>query len=66
MQLSVKASMEQSMETEASSTTITIEIQRRMSEAARLRKVNRADPNIKVLMTRIDELAQRRRSLIAA
>lgn len=54
------------MDSGSSSTSITIEIQRQMSEAARLRKANRADPNIKALMARIDELAQRRRSLIAA
>lgn len=54
------------METMTSSTSITIEIQRRMAEVARLRKENRNDPRIPPLLVRIDELAQRRRSLAAA
>lgn len=54
------------METSQSSTSITIEIQRSLTEVARLRKEGGANPRIKALMTQIDELAQRRKNLAAA
>lgn len=58
--------MRRRLEVELNSTSITIEIQREMAEAVRLRKADRNDPRIKTLMVRIDELAQRRRSLLGA
>ena len=49
-----------------SSTSITVEIQRRMAEVAQLRKHDPGNPRIRSLLARIDELALRRRNLIAA
>lgn len=48
------------------STAITIEIQRLMAEIVRLKKSDPASPQIRQLTAKIDELAQRRRSLVAA
>ncbi len=48
------------------STAITIEIQRHMAEIVRLKKADPSNPRIRQLTARIDELAQRRRNLIAA
>lgn len=53
------------MDSEPSSTQLTIEIQKLMAEANRRRKADRNDPAIRGLTLRIDQLAQRR-SLAAA
>ena len=47
------------------STSLTVEIQRRMAEVVLLRKQDSSDPRIKGLLARIDQLAQRRRNLAA-
>ena len=53
------------MDSETSSTTLTIEIQKLLAEAARRRKADRNDPAVRGLMVRVDQLAQQR-SLAAA
>lgn len=48
---------------EINSSTITREIQRKLDEAARLRKADRTDPRIKALLIEVDQLAQQRMRL---
>jgi hypothetical protein len=54
------------MKNEPNSTSITIEIQRELAEAARLRKANRNDPRIKGIMARVTDLAVARMNLKTA
>lgn len=51
---------------EINSSTLTREIQLNLSEAARRRKIDRTDPQIKIIIAKVDELSRMRMNLTSA